>query len=126
MGRSCQYVSSFIFAIYSNLKYLSNILFLSSVLLVTNILPLLIMDFSFIENGKMLPGDILLTTAFISYVGCFTKQYRIDLVNKMWIPFFKTLDVSLSNVPCIQCICIIFLASNTYHRNSRPTFTSYG
>lgn len=49
----------------------------------------------FIENGKMLPGDILLTTAFISYVGCFTKQYRQDLINKMWLPFFKTLDVSI-------------------------------
>lgn len=49
---------------------------------------------TFIENGKMLPGDVLLTTAFISYVGCFTKQYRLDLVQKMWLPFFNTLDVS--------------------------------
>lgn len=57
------------------------------------------MNFSFIQNGKMLPGDILLTTAFISYVGCFTKQYRLDLINKMWLPFLNNLDVScFSNV----------------------------
>ncbi|CAH1986860.1 unnamed protein product [Acanthoscelides obtectus] len=47
---------------------------------------------SFLENGKMLPGDVLLTTAFISYVGCFTKQYRLDLLHKMWLPFFNNLD----------------------------------
>lgn len=42
----------------------------------------------------MMPGDVLLTTAFISYVGCFTKQYRLDLLHKMWLPFLKTLEVS--------------------------------
>lgn len=41
----------------------------------------------------MLPGDVLLTTAFISYVGCFTKQYRLDLLQKMWLPFINSLDV---------------------------------
>ncbi|XP_076261923.1 dynein heavy chain at 93AB isoform X2 [Rhynchophorus ferrugineus] len=46
----------------------------------------------FIENGKMMPGDVLLTTAFISYVGCFTKQYRYDLLHKMWLPFIKSLE----------------------------------
>lgn len=28
---------------------------------------------NFRENEKTLPGDVLLTTAFVSYVGCFTK-----------------------------------------------------
>lgn len=50
--------------------------------------------FSFVEQGKMLPGDVLLITAFISYVGCFTKQFRLDLLHKMWLPFVKSLDVS--------------------------------
>lgn len=36
-----------------------------------------------------LPGDILLITAFISYVGCFTKRYRTDLVNTHWLPFLN-------------------------------------
>lgn len=40
---------------------------------------------------KSLPGDVLLVTAFISYVGCFTKNYRVDLVEKFWMPFLATL-----------------------------------
>ncbi|XP_045482107.1 dynein beta chain, ciliary [Harmonia axyridis] len=47
---------------------------------------------NFMIQGQMLPGDVLLVTAFISYVGCFTKQYRQDLLHKMWLPFTKTLD----------------------------------
>lgn len=47
---------------------------------------------SFVKQGITLPGDILLITAFISYVGCFTKQFRIDLLQKMWTPFLKNLD----------------------------------
>ena len=46
------------------------------------------------QQGTTLPGDVLLVTAFISYVGCFTKQYRLDLLNKMWLPFLRTLEVS--------------------------------
>lgn len=38
------------------------------------------------ESGKMLPGDVLLVTAFISYVGCFTRKYRLQLINDDWIP----------------------------------------
>ena len=38
-----------------------------------------------------LPGDVLLITAFVSYVGCFTKQYRLDLMNNCWLPFLKGL-----------------------------------
>ena len=29
------------------------------------------------EQGKMLPGDVLIVASFISYPGCFTKQYRM-------------------------------------------------
>ncbi|XP_023241581.1 dynein beta chain, ciliary-like isoform X1 [Centruroides sculpturatus] len=41
---------------------------------------------------KTLPGDILITAAFISYVGCFTKKYRLDLMEKHWMPFLKKLN----------------------------------
>lgn len=44
-------------------------------------------------QGTTLPGDTLLITAFISYVGCFTKQFRLDLMNKLWLPYLKTLEV---------------------------------
>ncbi|KAK9500353.1 hypothetical protein O3M35_001633 [Rhynocoris fuscipes] len=33
-----------------------------------------------------LPGDILLVTAFISYVGSFTRNYREELMNNFWKP----------------------------------------
>lgn len=48
--------------------------------------------------GVTLPGDILLLTAFISYVGCFTKRYRQDLMEKYWIPFIKSVQVRHSIV----------------------------
>ncbi|KAI8438867.1 hypothetical protein MSG28_011209 [Choristoneura fumiferana] len=41
-------------------------------------------------NG--LASDVLLVCAFISYVGCFTKQYRLDLMHKNWLVFMKTLE----------------------------------
>lgn len=49
------------------------------------------------QQSTTLPGDVLLITAFISYVGCFTKHYRQELLHKIWTPFVKTLDV---------CVCI--------------------
>lgn len=38
-------------------------------------------------------GDTLIITAFISYVGCFTKQFRLDLLNKLWLPYLRALEV---------------------------------
>uniref|UniRef100_A0ACB8FUS7 Dynein heavy chain 11, axonemal n=1 Tax=Sphaerodactylus townsendi TaxID=933632 RepID=A0ACB8FUS7_9SAUR len=35
-------------------------------------------------------GDVLLTAAFVSYVGPFTKLYRQELVYHMWLPFLKS------------------------------------
>lgn len=49
--------------------------------------------YSFMQQSTTLPGDVLLITAFISYVGCFTKHYRQELLHKIWTPFVKTLDV---------------------------------
>ncbi|KAG8222095.1 hypothetical protein J437_LFUL000858, partial [Ladona fulva] len=51
-----------------------------------------IYQFSLKVSATTLPGDVLLVTAFISYVGCFTKQYRWDLLHKQWLPFAKTLE----------------------------------
>lgn len=41
------------------------------------------------QQASTLPGDVLLVTAFISYVGCFTKQFRHDLLYKQWLPFLR-------------------------------------
>ena len=45
------------------------------------------------ENS--LPGNVLLVTAFISYVGCFTKQYRVDLMDKCWLPYLEKIAVKI-------------------------------
>ncbi|XP_052825334.1 dynein beta chain, ciliary isoform X1 [Octopus bimaculoides] len=37
------------------------------------------------EQEKTLPGDILLVSSFVSYLGCFTKSYRIELLEKTWM-----------------------------------------
>ena len=42
---------------------------------------------------KSLPGNVLLVTAFVSYVGCFTKQYRVDLMEQCWMPYLGKLKV---------------------------------
>ncbi|CAH0405196.1 unnamed protein product [Chilo suppressalis] len=47
---------------------------------------------NFMQQNTTLPGDVLLVCAFISYVGCFTKQYRLDLMHKQWLVFLKTLE----------------------------------
>lgn len=43
------------------------------------------------SQEKMLPGDVLITAAFLSYVGCFTKRYRVDMFDNQWLPFLKKL-----------------------------------
>lgn len=43
-------------------------------------------------QGTTLPGCVLLITAFISYVGCFTKQFRLDLMNKLWLTNLRSLE----------------------------------
>ena len=43
-------------------------------------------------QAKMLPGDVLLVASFISYLGCFTKQYRLELFERKWLPYLKKLQ----------------------------------
>ncbi|TGZ69565.1 hypothetical protein CRM22_003672 [Opisthorchis felineus] len=46
----------------------------------------------FKSQAETLPGDVLLTAAFLSYVGCFTKRYRTAIMETCWVPFLKTLN----------------------------------
>ena len=77
------------------------------------------------EQADMMPGDVLLVASFISYVGCFTKQYRVshlhliyftifltqlDLLEKKWIPHLcqmkeKKIPMSLGELNFYFCIC---------------------
>lgn len=56
----------------------------------------------FREAAKTLPGDVLLTTAFISYVGCFIKSYRMDLMENQWLPYLHKLSVGLPSFTGVQ------------------------
>lgn len=42
------------------------------------------------EDAKLLTGDVLLASAFISYVGPFTKPFRTHLMNNVFKPFLLT------------------------------------
>ncbi|KAM9806325.1 dynein axonemal heavy chain 11 isoform 1-T1 [Syngnathus typhle] len=47
------------------------------------------------EQQKTLCGDVALTSAFVSYVGYFTMQYRAELYSEKWIPFLQSQKVSV-------------------------------
>lgn len=46
---------------------------------------------SFKSQGITLCGDVLLISAFVSYVGYFTKKYRNELMEKFWVPYINKL-----------------------------------
>lgn len=49
---------------------------------------------NFKRQGVTLCGDVLLISAFVSYVGYFTKKYRNELMEKFWIPYVNSLKVN--------------------------------
>lgn len=44
---------------------------------------------------RTLCGDVLLITAFVSYLGYFTKRYRLELMDNTWRPYLSQLKVCL-------------------------------
>lgn len=59
------------------------------------------------QQGTTLPGDTLLITAFISYVGCFTKQFRLDLMNKMWLTYLKNLEPPIPTTENLDSLSLL-------------------
>lgn len=57
---------------------------------------------NFREQGVTLCGDVLLISAFVSYVGYFTKKYRNELMDKFWIPYIDKLKVRHTAASMIQ------------------------
>lgn len=53
----------------------------------------------FKQDEKTLAGDVLLTSSYLSYVGCFGRYYRIELLEGKWMPFLKSLEVNLQHLP---------------------------
>lgn len=47
------------------------------------------------EQEETLSGDVLLTAAFISYAGSFSKKYRRELLENLWMPFLRSQKVSV-------------------------------
>lgn len=50
------------------------------------------------EQESTLCGDVLLTAAFISYAGSFSKRYREELLHNLWMPYLRAQKVRV-------CLC---------------------
>jgi len=48
---------------------------------------------NFKKQERTLCGDVLLITAFISYLGYFTRRYRLQLMDDIWRPYLSQLEV---------------------------------
>ncbi|XP_036884188.1 dynein heavy chain 9, axonemal isoform X2 [Sturnira hondurensis] len=59
---------------------------------------------NFKQQERKLCGDILLTTAFISYLGFFTKKYRQSLVDGTWRPYLSQLQVPIPVTPSLDLL----------------------
>jgi len=47
-------------------------------------------------KARLLIGDVLLGSAFISYIGPFSKAFRERIVHEFWVPSIKTLNIPLT------------------------------
>lgn len=52
------------------------------------------------KQQETLCGDVVLTSAYVSYMGYFTRQYRMEIFNNKWIPFLQSQKV-VSFVKCV-------------------------
>ncbi|RXM94380.1 Dynein beta chain, ciliary [Acipenser ruthenus] len=48
------------------------------------------------EQEQTLCGDVLLTAAFISYTGSFSKRYCHELVENLWMPYLRSQKLELT------------------------------
>lgn len=59
---------------------------------------------------------VKLFLAYVSYVGYFTKPYRVELLEEKWIPFLKSLQVDIYVVFVLYCIKL----TRTVHSQMYP------
>ncbi|XP_063367395.1 dynein beta chain, ciliary-like [Cydia amplana] len=77
------------------------------------------------ESGKMLPGDVLLVTAFISYVGCFMRRYRQQLMNEDWVPNLAKTNPKIETTPDLDPLSMLTDDAQvaTWNNEGLPTDT---
>ncbi|CAK8695850.1 unnamed protein product [Clavelina lepadiformis] len=61
----------------------------------------------FKEQEKTLCGDILLITAFVSYVGYFTRSYRVDFMDAFWLPFMTKQEVPIPKTEGLDPLSVL-------------------
>ncbi|XP_041078235.1 dynein heavy chain 9, axonemal-like [Polyodon spathula] len=54
---------------------------------------------NFKKQESTLCGDVLLITAFVSYLGYFTKKYRVELMDGSWRPYLNQMKVPIPVTP---------------------------
>lgn len=62
----------------------------------------------FKQQQSTLCGDVLLITAFVSYLGYFTKKYRQELLDGIWKPYLHQLKVSPAFSEKQSLLCMIW------------------
>ncbi|XP_059180294.1 dynein axonemal heavy chain 9-like [Centropristis striata] len=62
---------------------------------------------NFKKQERTLCGDVLLITAFISYLGYFTKHYRLQLMDNTWRPYLSQLKVPIPVTPDLDPLTML-------------------
>ncbi|KAF1374278.1 hypothetical protein PFLUV_G00248290 [Perca fluviatilis] len=62
---------------------------------------------NFKKQERTLCGDVLLITAFISYLGYFTKHYRLQLMDNTWRPYLSQLEVPIPVTPDLDPLTML-------------------
>uniref|UniRef100_A0A8C9XQ20 Dynein axonemal heavy chain 17 n=1 Tax=Sander lucioperca TaxID=283035 RepID=A0A8C9XQ20_SANLU len=62
---------------------------------------------NFKKQERTLCGDVLLITAFISYLGYFTKRYRLQLMDNTWRPYLSQLEVPIPVTPDLDPLTML-------------------
>ncbi|KAJ1562568.1 Dynein heavy chain 9, axonemal [Cladochytrium tenue] len=66
----------------------------------------------FKEQEKTLAGDVLLSAAFVSYVGCFSKKYREELLQDLWLKNLRA-DDNPNKVPLSDDVDPLAILTNS-------------